>query len=135
MAAVVLDGASEWQVQAVRASLLAGQWFCAHCRSWAGCARAGQHGQQRSSFLLRCSLERAVAKVQVVLASACSGHGFKFSSVIGSILADLADPSGPGGTTPHDISLHRLSSDRPGQAAVLKALLSSGGEAAGQLKV
>jgi sarcosine oxidase len=25
----------------------------------------------------------------VVIASACSGHGFKFSSVIGEILADL----------------------------------------------
>ena len=27
---------------------------------------------------------------QVVIASACSGHGFKFSIVIGEILADLA---------------------------------------------
>ena len=27
---------------------------------------------------------------QVVLASPCSGHGFKFSTVIGEVLADLA---------------------------------------------
>jgi sarcosine oxidase len=27
---------------------------------------------------------------QVVLASPCSGHGFKFASVVGEILADLA---------------------------------------------
>jgi sarcosine oxidase len=27
---------------------------------------------------------------QVVLASPCSGHGFKFASVVGEIVADLA---------------------------------------------
>lgn len=52
---------------------------------------------------------------QVVLASPCSGHGFKFASVIGEILADLAER----GMTRHDISLFRL--DRfgplPGRAA------------------
>jgi sarcosine oxidase len=41
---------------------------------------------------------------QIVLASPCSGHGFKFASVIGEILADLATS----GTTPHDISRFRL---------------------------
>jgi sarcosine oxidase len=41
---------------------------------------------------------------QVVVASPCSGHGFKFASVIGEILADLAT----GGQTGHDISLFRL---------------------------
>jgi sarcosine oxidase len=41
---------------------------------------------------------------QVVLASPCSGHGFKFASVIGEILADLAIC----GDTHHDIRLHRL---------------------------
>ena len=41
---------------------------------------------------------------QVIVASPCSGHGFKFASVIGEILADLA----LNGETPHDISLHRL---------------------------
>jgi sarcosine oxidase len=41
---------------------------------------------------------------QVVVASPCSGHGFKFASVIGEILADLAQR----GETRHDISLLRL---------------------------
>ena len=42
---------------------------------------------------------------QVVLASPCSGHGYKFCSVIGEILADLA--SGDGHTR-HDIGFLRL---------------------------
>jgi len=62
---------------------------------------------------------------QVVLASACSGHGFKFSSVIGSVLADLA--LNPDGSTAHDISLHRLSRERPRQAAVLEVLARANG--------
>ena len=40
---------------------------------------------------------------QVVLASPCSGHGYKFCSVIGEILADLT-----GGSTPHEIGFLRL---------------------------
>ncbi len=42
---------------------------------------------------------------RVVLASPCSGHGFKFCAVIGEILADLAES----GSTRHDISLFALS--------------------------
>jgi sarcosine oxidase len=41
----------------------------------------------------------------VVIASCCSGHGFKFSPVLGEILADLALT----GQTRHDISLFRAS--------------------------
>ncbi len=41
---------------------------------------------------------------QVVVASACSGHGFKFCSVVGEILADLTLR----GETAHDIGLFRL---------------------------
>lgn len=41
---------------------------------------------------------------QVSLAAGFSGHGYKFSAVIGEVLADLATS----GTTPHDISLLRL---------------------------
>ena len=41
---------------------------------------------------------------QVCLASPCSGHGFKFASVVGEIMADLAE----NGLTRHDISLFRL---------------------------
>jgi sarcosine oxidase len=40
----------------------------------------------------------------VVVASPCSGHGFKFAPVIGEILADLAIE----GVTRHDISRFRL---------------------------
>ena len=41
---------------------------------------------------------------QVSFASPCSGHGFKFASVIGEIMADLAEK----GMTRHDIELFRL---------------------------
>ena len=41
---------------------------------------------------------------QVSIASPCSGHGFKFASVVGEIMADLAEV----GLTRHDISLFRL---------------------------
>ncbi len=41
---------------------------------------------------------------QVSFASPCSGHGFKFASVVGEILADLAD----NGITRHDINLFRV---------------------------
>jgi sarcosine oxidase len=41
---------------------------------------------------------------QVSIASPCSGHGFKFASVVGEIMADLADK----GFTRHDIALFRL---------------------------
>ena len=41
---------------------------------------------------------------QVILASPCSGHGFKFTPVIGEVLADLAMH----GRTNHDISLFSL---------------------------
>jgi sarcosine oxidase len=41
---------------------------------------------------------------EVLVASPCSGHGFKFSSVVGEIMADLVEK----GETRHDISMHRL---------------------------
>lgn len=50
-------------------------------------------------------IDRHPGAPQVLLVSACSGHGFKFTSVVGEIVADLIER---GGTT-HDISLHRLS--------------------------
>jgi sarcosine oxidase len=42
---------------------------------------------------------------RIVIASPCSGHGFKFASAIGEILADLALT----GVTAHDISRFRMS--------------------------
>ena len=41
---------------------------------------------------------------RIVVASPCSGHGFKFASVIGEALADLALEQG----TLHDLSRFRL---------------------------
>jgi sarcosine oxidase len=41
---------------------------------------------------------------QVTVASPCSGHGYKFCSVVGEILADLSS----GGSTAHDVALFRL---------------------------
>jgi sarcosine oxidase len=48
----------------------------------------------------------------VIVASVCSGHGFKFSSVVGEIVADLV-----AGTTPaFDLSMFRLARFRTGLA-------------------
>lgn len=49
--------------------------------------------------------QHSLLAAQVIVCSACSGHGFKFASVIGECLADLAQA----GSTRHDLSLHRLS--------------------------
>ena len=49
-------------------------------------------------------LDRHPEWPQVCLASACSGHGFKMTSVVGEIMADLALD----GETRHDIDLFRL---------------------------
>lgn len=49
-------------------------------------------------------LDRLPAAPQVIVASPCSGHGFKFCSVVGEILADLVAHD----ATRHDIRLFRL---------------------------
>ena len=50
-------------------------------------------------------VDRLPADPRIVVASACSGHGFKFASLLGEILADLATT----GSTRHDISRFTLS--------------------------
>jgi sarcosine oxidase len=55
-------------------------------------------------------IDRHPAHPQVVIASPCSGHGFKFGAVIGRILADMALR----GTTTYDIARFRI--DRPALA-------------------
>jgi sarcosine oxidase len=50
-------------------------------------------------------LDRLPMHPQIIVASPCSGHGFKFAPVIGEILADLAIR----GETRHDISRFALS--------------------------
>ncbi len=52
-------------------------------------------------------VDRHPAHPGIVIASACSGHGFKFAPTIGEICADLATR----GATNHDIARFRL--DRP----------------------
>ena len=49
-------------------------------------------------------IDRLPGASNVVVASPCSGHGFKFVPVVGEILADLVTT----GTTGHDISRFRL---------------------------
>jgi sarcosine oxidase len=49
-------------------------------------------------------IDRLPAAKNVIVASACSGHGFKFAPVLGEILAQLAID----GRTPHDISRFSL---------------------------
>jgi sarcosine oxidase len=49
-------------------------------------------------------IDRLPGHEAIIVASPCSGHGFKFAPVIGEILADLATA----GTTAHDISRFSL---------------------------
>jgi sarcosine oxidase len=49
-------------------------------------------------------IDRLPEAPEVIVVSACSGHGFKFCSVIGEIVADLVTE----GSTRHDLSLFRL---------------------------
>jgi sarcosine oxidase len=49
-------------------------------------------------------IDRLPGHPNVIVASPCSGHGFKFAPVIGEILADLAT----GATTRHDIARFAL---------------------------
>ena len=50
-------------------------------------------------------IDRLPDAPEVLVVSACSGHGFKFCSVVGEIVADLADK----GRSSHDLALFRLS--------------------------
>ncbi len=49
-------------------------------------------------------LDRHPAHLQIVIASPCSGHGFKFGVLIGRIAADLAQH----GATDHPIGMFRV---------------------------
>ena len=50
-------------------------------------------------------LDTLAGAPQVSVAAGFSGHGFKLASVIGEVMADVAQQ----GETRHDIALHRLS--------------------------
>jgi sarcosine oxidase len=49
-------------------------------------------------------IDRLPGTPNIVVASPCSGHGFKFAPVVGEILADLATE----GATGHEISRFRF---------------------------
>jgi sarcosine oxidase len=49
-------------------------------------------------------IDRLPGTPQALVVSACSGHGFKFCSVVGEIVADLVAD----GSTKHDLSLFKL---------------------------
>jgi sarcosine oxidase len=49
-------------------------------------------------------IDRLPGTANIIVASPCSGHGFKFAPVIGEVLADLATT----GATRHDIARFRL---------------------------
>jgi sarcosine oxidase len=49
-------------------------------------------------------LDRLPYAPNILVASPCSGHGFKFAPVVGEILADMATSS----ATQHDISRFRI---------------------------
>jgi sarcosine oxidase len=49
-------------------------------------------------------IDRLPDAPEVLVVSACSGHGFKFCSVVGEIVAELVSE----GQTRHDLSLFRL---------------------------
>ncbi len=60
--------------------------------------------------------------MQVVVCSACSGHGYKFCSVMGEVMADLALT----GKTRHDIDFIRFNDARPGQKDMMRAFNQKG---------
>ena len=64
---------------------------------------------------------KASNMLQVILCSACSGDGYKFASVLGEILADLATK----GATQHDIALHRIGEHRKGMDVLLSRFACS----------
>ena len=95
-----------------------------YVRAWEGLVEAKEAGLVRSigvSNFTPAHLDEIIAATgvtpasnqvemhpafpQVVLASPCSGHGYKFCSVLGEVLADLATGDG---TTRHDIGFLRL---------------------------
>ena len=62
--------------------------------------------------MLERIIDRLPESPQVVVVSPCSGHGFKFISVVGEIAADLALDGG----TRHDIDMFRIDRFEGGDA-------------------
>ena len=64
----------------------------------------GEADALRAAFAAATASLRLPCASNIIVASPCSGHGFKFAPVIGEILADLATT----GATPHDIARFSL---------------------------
>ena len=62
------------------------------------------------------SIDELAAAMQVLLVSACNGHGFKFTSGVGEAAAELLAT----GSTTCDISSFHLNAERPGVPHVLQ---------------
>ena len=62
-------------------------------------------------------LDRSPRDPRVILASPCSGHGFKFVSLLGKVLADLVEEREP----EEDIGLFRLGARMPADQPALRA--------------
>ena len=68
-------------------------------------------------------IDRLPESPQVSVAAVCSGHGYKFCSVVGEIMADLAMH----GETRHDIGLFRLDRFESPPTRRSRAITNSGG--------
>lgn len=58
---------------------------------------------------------------QVIICQACSGHGYKFASVIGEIIAELAVD----GKTRFNIDMHKIDAKRPGFSSLVDGFATS----------
>ena len=78
---------------------------------------------RQASATLSCDRTGADARVQVMLCSACSGHGFKMASGIGQLIAKEAAkwPTGDEEAAA-ELQLHRWSHKRQGHTEVLREL-------------
>mmetsp|Transcript_18999 Transcript_18999/g.48227 ORF Transcript_18999/g.48227 Transcript_18999/m.48227 type:complete len:460 (+) Transcript_18999:2973-4352(+) len=69
-------------------------------------------------------IDRHPRHPQVLLCSACSGHGFKMASGVGQLLAEhVEQESNP--AEHEELKLHRINPDRPGHAELLRAFQGS----------
>ncbi len=93
---------------------MADAWLLAH--AWPAIATADCHSVHSHTFCERIIL------LQVVLCSACSGHGFKMSSTIGEHLAGmvLRESIRERHSLHAAMAMHKLDARRPGHAEALE---------------
>lgn len=69
--------------------------------------------------VMETNAPRTYLRAQVILCSACSGHGFKLSPAVGLVLADMVRHDGRCPEFEQQLRLHKLDRRRPGHAKVL----------------